>query len=64
MRGIGQLARDCGLTVSALRVIRQALDAGGSGQLVLELDGPLAPLAIRVPDGAGDVSMLMPVRLP
>ena len=41
----------------------QALDAGGDGQLVLELDGPIAPLAIRVPDRAGDVSMLMPVRL-
>ena len=41
----------------------QALDAGGGGQLVLELDGPIAPLAIRVPDRAGDVSMLMPVRL-
>jgi DNA-binding transcriptional MerR regulator len=42
----------------------QALDAGGGGQLVLELDGPIAPLAIRVADRAGDVSMLMPVRLP
>jgi DNA-binding transcriptional MerR regulator len=41
----------------------QALDAGGEGQLVLELDGPIAPLAIRVPDRAGDVSMLMPVRM-
>jgi DNA polymerase III sliding clamp (beta) subunit (PCNA family) len=41
----------------------QALDAGGGGQLVLELDGPITPLAIRVPDRAGDVSMLMPVRL-
>ena len=42
----------------------EALDAGGSGQLVLELDGPIAPLAIRAPDRAGDVSMLMPIRLP
>jgi DNA-binding transcriptional MerR regulator len=41
----------------------QALDAGGTGQLVLELDGPIAPLAIRDPERAGDVSMLMPVRL-
>jgi DNA polymerase III sliding clamp (beta) subunit (PCNA family) len=41
----------------------QALDAGGGGQLVLELDGPIAPLAIRVPGRAGDISMLMPVRL-
>ncbi len=42
----------------------QALEAGSSGQLVLELDGPIAPLAIRDPARAGDVSMLMPVRLP
>jgi DNA-binding transcriptional MerR regulator len=42
----------------------EALDAGGSGQLVLELDGPIAPLAIRAPERTGDVSMLMPVRLP
>jgi DNA polymerase-3 subunit beta len=42
----------------------EALDAGGSSQLVLELDGPIAPLAIRGPDRAGDVSMLMPIRLP
>ena len=42
----------------------EALDAGGSGQLVLELDGPIAPLAIRVPDRGGDISMLMPIRLP
>jgi DNA-binding transcriptional MerR regulator len=40
----------------------QALDAGGPGQLVLELDGPLDPIAIRsaVSD---DFSVLMPVRL-
>jgi DNA polymerase III sliding clamp (beta) subunit (PCNA family) len=42
----------------------EALDAGGTGQLVLELDGPIAPLAIRVPGRADDVSMLMPIRLP
>ncbi len=42
----------------------EALDAGGAGQLVLELDGPIAPLAIRVPERTGDVSMLMPIRLP
>ena len=42
----------------------QALDAGGAGQLVLELDGPIAPLAVRNPHRAGDVSMLMPVQLP
>ncbi|MFI5494813.1 MerR family DNA-binding transcriptional regulator [Actinoplanes sp. NPDC051859] len=37
----------------------QALDASGSGQLVLELDGPISPLAIS---GAGGYSILMPVR--
>jgi DNA polymerase III sliding clamp (beta) subunit (PCNA family) len=42
----------------------EALDAGGPGQLVLELDGPIEPLAIRVPGRAGDVAMLMPIRLP
>lgn len=38
----------------------QAVDAGGTGQLRLELDGPLAPVAIR---SAGSFSLLMPVRL-
>jgi DNA polymerase-3 subunit beta len=37
----------------------QALDAGGAGQLVLELDGPIKPLAVRAP---GSFSLLMPVR--
>lgn len=37
----------------------QALDAGGAGQLVLELDGPIKPLALRA---AGSFSILMPVR--
>jgi DNA-binding transcriptional MerR regulator len=38
----------------------QALDAGGAGQLVLELDGPIKPLVVRAP---GDhLSLLMPVR--
>ncbi|WP_198597763.1 DNA polymerase III subunit beta family protein [Blastococcus atacamensis] len=42
----------------------QALDADDAGQLVLDLDGPLAPLAIRDPSRPGDVSLLMPIRLP
>ncbi|SOD94843.1 MerR family transcriptional regulator [Blastococcus haudaquaticus] len=42
----------------------EALDAGAAGQLVLELDGPIAPLALRDPARPGDVSMLMPIRLP
>jgi DNA polymerase III sliding clamp (beta) subunit (PCNA family) len=40
----------------------QALDAGGAGQLVLELDGPIRPLAIRVPGDDSRFSVLMPVR--
>jgi DNA polymerase III sliding clamp (beta) subunit (PCNA family) len=40
----------------------EALDAGGAGQLVLELDGPIKPLAVRVPGDAHRFSILMPVR--
>lgn len=40
----------------------EALDAGGSGQLVLELDGPIKPLAFRVPGDDSRFSILMPVR--
>jgi DNA polymerase III subunit beta len=39
----------------------QALDAGGAGQLLLELDGPIRPLAIRAPHD-DRFSLLMPVR--
>lgn len=38
----------------------QAVDAGGPGQLVLELDGPIHPL--RLNHGENRMSMLMPVR--
>ncbi|MFE5580066.1 MerR family transcriptional regulator [Kitasatospora sp. NPDC056531] len=41
-----------------------ALRAGHPEQLLLELGGPIAPLAIRTPDQAGTFSVLMPVRLP
>ena len=41
----------------------QALAAGGSDRLVLELDGPVSPLAIRPADDDGGFSLLMPVRL-
>ncbi|PZF89225.1 MerR family transcriptional regulator [Micromonospora deserti] len=57
------------LTGDAFRVgvnggyLLQALDAGGRGQLVLELDGPIAPLAVRRPDDADAFSILMPIRL-
>ncbi|MBM2622485.1 MerR family transcriptional regulator [Actinoplanes sp. LDG1-06] len=40
----------------------QALDAGNAGQLVLELDGPIKPLAVRVPGDDSRYSILMPVR--
>ena len=60
-----------GLVVDATRsgigvdveFLLQAADAGGPGPLVLDLDGPLAPLRIR-PAGRDDAfSLLMPVRL-
>jgi DNA-binding transcriptional MerR regulator len=41
----------------------QALAAGGEGQLVLDLDGPIRPLVIRAPGETGRFSILMPVRL-
>ncbi len=41
----------------------QALAAGSNDQLMLELDGPIGPLAIRNPDRSGSFSILMPVRL-
>jgi DNA-binding transcriptional MerR regulator len=41
----------------------QALDAAGSGQLVLELDGPLTPLAVRDAGRPEHVTLLMPVAL-
>jgi DNA polymerase-3 subunit beta len=40
----------------------EAIDAGGPGQLRLELDGPLKPLAVRVPGDDTRFSLLMPVR--
>jgi DNA-binding transcriptional MerR regulator len=40
----------------------QALDASAAGQLVLELDGPIRPLAVRVPGDSDRFSILMPVR--
>lgn len=40
-----------------------ALDAAGQGQLTLELDGPIAPLAVRLPDDDRTFSILMPIQL-
>ncbi|MGI5523135.1 MerR family transcriptional regulator [Micromonospora sp. CA-259024] len=57
------------LTSDALRVgvdggyLLDALNAAGAPQLVLELDGPIAPLAVRCPDDADTFSMLMPIQL-
>ncbi|WP_369183752.1 MerR family transcriptional regulator [Streptomyces sp. Y1] len=41
-----------------------ALAAGRPEQLLLELGGPIAPLAVRSPGRPGTFSVLMPVRLP
>jgi DNA polymerase III sliding clamp (beta) subunit (PCNA family) len=55
-------AADQGAHVAVNReFLLQALDAGGAGQLQLHLDGPIKPLAVRVP-GADRFSLLMPVR--
>ncbi len=41
----------------------QALDAAGQDQLVLELGGPIIPLAIRFPTRQDTFSLLMPTKL-
>lgn len=41
----------------------EALAAGAQPQLVLELGGPIAPLAIRFPDRKDTFSILMPIAL-
>ncbi|WP_433134581.1 MerR family transcriptional regulator [Micromonospora sp. CA-240977] len=57
------------LGTDALRVgvdggyLLDALTAAGAAQLVLELDGPIAPLAVRRTDDADTYSVLMPIRL-
>jgi DNA polymerase-3 subunit beta len=40
----------------------QAVDAGGPGQLLLDLDGPVHPLTIRIAGDDSRFSLLMPVR--
>ncbi|WP_436526537.1 MerR family transcriptional regulator [Actinoplanes sp. HUAS TT8] len=40
----------------------EAVDAGGPGQLLLELDGPVKPLTIRAAADESRFSLLMPVR--
>ncbi|NEK59551.1 MerR family transcriptional regulator [Geodermatophilus sabuli] len=62
---LGSTGADGVVAVGVAReFLLEALDAGTAGQLVLELDGPIAPLALRDPSRPGDVSMLMPIRLP
>ncbi len=58
----GRLVVGAGADGVAVNVefLLEAVDAGGAGQLTLELDGPLAPVAIR---GSAGFSLLMPVRL-
>jgi len=60
--GADEWARDVPAHVAVNRdYLLQALDAGGAGQLVLELDGPIHPLAIRSEEH-DRFSLLMPVR--
>ncbi|WP_344634280.1 MerR family transcriptional regulator [Kitasatospora cystarginea] len=53
-----------GLRVGVNRdFLLEAVAAGGGEQLVLELGGPIAPLAIRFPERADTFSLLMPTTL-
>jgi DNA polymerase III sliding clamp (beta) subunit (PCNA family) len=53
-----------GLQVGVNReFLLDALTAPGRDQLVLELDGPVTPLAVRVPGDARTFSILMPTKL-
>jgi DNA polymerase III subunit beta len=61
--GEGEWAADEAAHVAVNReFLLEALDAGGSGQLVLELDGPIKPLAVRPTGNTHRFSILMPVR--
>jgi DNA-binding transcriptional MerR regulator len=42
----------------------EAITAAGATQLLLDLDGPLRPLAIRLPSDESCASLLMPIALP
>ena len=59
--GVLEIAGDEGLRVGVdRRFLLEALDT--ADQLVLELDSPITPLALRVPD-ADSYAVVMPVRL-
>jgi DNA polymerase III subunit beta len=59
----GEWAADAASHVAVRReFLLEALGAGAAGQLVLELDGPIKPLAVRVPGDDSRFSILMPVR--
>ncbi|GGN55472.1 hypothetical protein GCM10010112_06340 [Actinoplanes lobatus] len=61
--GADEWAADTGAHVAVNReFLLEALDAGGAGQLVLELDGPVRPLALRGRSSESRFSLLMPVR--
>ncbi|MFD0528135.1 MerR family transcriptional regulator [Kitasatospora arboriphila] len=58
---VGGAEEGDGLCVRVNRdFLLEAVGAGARGQLVLELGGPVAPLAVRFPDRAGTFSLLMP----
>jgi DNA polymerase-3 subunit beta len=57
--GIAVAADGDGIGVNR-EFLLEALGAGGDGQLLLSLDGPISPLVLRSPRS---VSLLMPVRL-
>jgi DNA polymerase-3 subunit beta len=59
----GEWEAEAGAHVAVNReFLLEAIDAGGPGQLLLELDGPLKPLAVRIPGDDTRFSLLMPVR--
>ena len=63
LAGADEWAGDTGSHIAVNReFLLQALDAGGAGQLVLELDGPVKPLALRPVGEESRFSLLMPVR--
>jgi DNA polymerase III sliding clamp (beta) subunit (PCNA family) len=67
--GVAVASEEATAADGALRVgvnrefLLEALAVGGRDQLVLELGGPIAPLAVRVPGEDGPFSIVMPTRL-